>query len=669
MRDEGTTKDQLLQELAALQRRVAELEEARAEAMKNRKTLQESELKYRTLFIDSPEAVSVVQDGRIIDVNPAWLEMHGIDSKEEVLGKDVLTVIHPDDRHILDKLRLASRVERDRGYEIRDIQKNGNTIYVEVYSSAISLERRGAILTTLRDVTDRKQAEEALRKSEEKFRNLTECTSDWVWEANREGCYIYSNPRVTDLLGYAIEEMLGKTPFEFMDPEESHRLRNVFFNSSSRHESVGYLEATMVHKKGWPVTFETSRIPMLDARKHLVGYRGVGRDMTIRKRMETQLLTVRNLESIGTLAGGVAHDFNNLLTAVVGNISLARMSLSPEDKIFHYLDEAERIAYSGKKLTQQLAAFARGALPVKKVTTLNHLIRDVIRVALAGSKVKCRYFLADDLFLVEIDETQIRQVIHNIVVNAKEAMPNGGTLKVTAENIALSGEDTAPLPAGDYIRVSLQDTGAGVSAGDLSKIFDPYYSTKEMGVEKGMGLGLSIVYSIIKKHDGHIEVESTVNHGTGFTLYLPAYREKAEPKSAQEKVFEDTRKKILYMDDEKMLRDVGDKMIGYLGYEPVLAKDGHDAIRLYTEALHAGRPFDAVIFDLTIRGGMGGKETLHELLAVDPDITAVIASGYTDDPVVSDYFKYGFKGVITKPYKIDDLQRLLKNLIADKARK
>jgi signal transduction histidine kinase/ActR/RegA family two-component response regulator len=389
-------------------------------------------------------------------------------------------------------------------------------------------------------------------------------------------------------------------------------------------------------------------------------------DMRERKLPETQAPTSRNHESIETLAAGIAHDFNNLLLVILGNISLAKTNLTHEDWAFDRLIDAERASMMTKDLIQQLITFSKGGELSKRAMVITPFIMEVTHSTLSSTNIKGKYIMSDDLFPVEIDEGQIRQVMHIILGNAREAMPQGGTVTISFENVRITRGDYLPLNDGDYVKISLQDEGLGIKKEHLERIFDPYFTTKDVGSQKGVGLGLAIAYSIIKKHSGHIAVESTVGGGTTFHIYLPAYGKEVVTDSEVVEVHDEILKKkgkILVMDDAKAVRDVTGAMLGYIGYDVEFARDGREAIALYREAKQSDEPFDAVILDLTVQGGMSGKEAIQLLLALDPQIRAIISSGYSGDPIMSEYREYGFKTAILKPYKMEELEEILERLI------
>jgi len=387
---------------------------------------------------------------------------------------------------------------------------------------------------------------------------------------------------------------------------------------------------------------------------------GIFQDITTRKKMEEELLTASKLESIGVLAGGIAHDFNNLLAAIIGNISLAKREGELPDQAYQRLEEMERAGARATALTQQLLTFAKGGAPVRRMTAIAELIKETAIFALRGSNVRCDFMLPEHLWPVEVDAGQINRVLHNLILNGAQAMPAGGIITVKAANIMSEAISEVPVTPGSYLKISIQDHGVGIPEEHLSKIFDPYFTTKPTG----SGLGLATAYAIIKRHDGHIAVESQPGVGTTFHVYLPAAPEGRLPQPEHALRPRPGTGRVLVMDDEAALRGLAQQMLQYLGYEAEVTKDGSEAVAQYQQARAAGKPFDAVILDLTVPGGMGGKETLQRLLAIDPEVRAIVCSGYSNDPVLSAYKEYGFSHVIAKPYSLEELSQAVHAAIA-----
>jgi|GEM_PF-1843884 signal transduction histidine kinase/CheY-like chemotaxis protein len=377
-----------------------------------------------------------------------------------------------------------------------------------------------------------------------------------------------------------------------------------------------------------------------------------------RKQIENELLKIQRLEALAVLAGGIAHDFNNILTGILGNLSLAKLYVKPGEKLYAFLTEAEKASVRAKDLTQQIITFSKGGAPIKKPADIRETIKESASFVLMGSNVKCDFEFPDNLWNVEIDETQMCQAIQNIILNAKESMPDGGRIKVACENIIISDDSPLPLNPGRYIRITIKDQGVGIDNKYIDKIFDPFFSTKH----GGSGLGLSVTYSVIKRHHGHITVSSKPGKGTTFYIYLPASGK--EPSASREATHLYKGKgKILVMDDDKVVRNLIKEMLPELGYEVEVAKDGEEALELYEKALHKDEPFDVVILDLTVAGGMGGKEAIKRLLEIDSKVRAIVSSGYSNDPVIANFKHYGFKGFIIKPYNIHEISRIIHETI------
>jgi PAS domain S-box-containing protein len=380
-------------------------------------------------------------------------------------------------------------------------------------------------------------------------------------------------------------------------------------------------------------------------------------DITERIRIERELLKADKLESVGILAGGIAHDFNNILTSISGNISMAKMQVEPSHKIFKLLSAAEKASVRAQGLTIQLLTFAKGGMPIKETASIKNLIKESFLFVLRGSKSECKFQISEDLWPVEADLGQISQVISNIAINANQAMPEGGIIRIEAENMMPEKMNGIPVKPGRYIHISIKDQGVGIDEKHLSKIFDPYFTTKQTG----SGLGLAMAYSIINKHSGHISVDSLLGAGTTFHIYLPASDKGVRVK--EEAVLLKGCGRILVMDDDKPLRKMAGEMLAMLGYESEFARDGYEAIDRYKKAMESEKPYDAVILDLTIPGGMGGKEAIKILLEIDPEVKAIVYSGYAEGEVMTNYLEYGFKGMIPKPFDAYALGKVLNDVL------
>lgn len=383
-------------------------------------------------------------------------------------------------------------------------------------------------------------------------------------------------------------------------------------------------------------------------------------DIAERRKMEEEMLKAQKLESLGVLAGGIAHDFNNMLTVILGNIVLAKMKLNKDEEVFLRLDKAENAINRAMELTRNLLTFSKGGDLSIKTVEIGELIRDTANFALSGSRSKCIFSIPEDLWPVEADSGQIRQVIENLVINADQAMPNGGIIAVECENLTNGPDEMAPLKNLKCIRISISDQGSGISPDVKEKIFDPYFSTKQ----GKSGLGLATSYSIISKHGGLLAVDTEGKEGTVFSIYLPAEDMKLQAKEVERKMATSVRR-VLVMDDEEEVREVAEAILKSIGCEITQAKDGTEAMESYIRASEAGRPFDVVILDLTVSGGMGGKEAIKKLLEIDRNVKAIVSTGYFKDPVMEEYRKFGFKGALNKPYKLEDLDEVISSVLAE----
>ncbi|MGO9533242.1 MAG: ATP-binding protein [Syntrophobacteraceae bacterium] len=378
-----------------------------------------------------------------------------------------------------------------------------------------------------------------------------------------------------------------------------------------------------------------------------------------RKKIDAELLNAKKLEATGVLAGGIAHDFNNLLFVIMGNINMAQLKIEDDHDAQKHLIEAEKACLRAKDLTQKFITFSSGGGPVKRLVSMSDLVSSVVSLVLSGSMTSSEIDAPSDLWLVEVDENQIRQVFTGIVENARESMPRGGIVSIRAENVEIAAESGAEgiAPnAGRYVKVVISDEGIGIPEENMLKVFDPYFSTKYRGNQKGMGFGLAIAHSVIKKHNGNIEVESIPGKGTTVSILIPASAAKGDVLPGTPSLVLIPRKRILVMEDEGMLGELIQTMIEHLGYEVDTALDGERAIELYSEAVEAGRDYDAVILDLTVKVGMNGGETIRKLQYLNPNVRAIISSGHPNDPIMSDYTEYGFCDALTKPYDLERLQ-------------
>jgi len=492
----------------------------------------------------------------------------------------------------------------------------------------------------------------------ERLRITLRSIGEGVISTDRKGRVALMNPVAEALTGYAEAEAMGRDlaeVFRIAGPE-ALAADNGASGKGIDAESGLSLDKTLIHRDGTKFLIAYTTAPILDADGGAIGSVLVFRDITQQRKMEQELSKLDKLESLGVLAGGIAHDFNNFLAGIIGNLSLAKTEVSPSEKVFPRLERMENATLLANNLTYQLLTFAKGGAPVKQSAQLADLVKESATFASTGSSARCNFTFPPDLHASEIDRGQISQVIHNLVLNGIQVMPQGGVIEVTGENIRLSSNNELALPEGDYVRLTVQDQGPGIEEQDLKRVFDPYFTTKD----KGNGLGLAVVYSIIDEHKGRITVDSPPGCGARFSIYLPA-----APMLETDQTAESFRqpsmpgRRILVMDDENYLLEVMSDMLDLMGHTAITVKNGEEAIRAYKEALKSAQPFDVVILDLTVPGGMGGKETIETLLEMDKDVRAIVASGYSNDPVMSDYARYGFRSALTKPYRLAQVQEAL----------
>ncbi len=618
----------------------------------------DAELLYRTVFDQSPDGILIIDTrGNFVDFNEAAHRQLGY-TREEF---EKLRIADIDPFQSPEEIQASIKNVLDKGsdeLEVKHKTKAGNLRDVHVIARLLVLSGRTVFHTIWRDVTERKRAVEALRASENFLQTIIETEPECVKLLTADGTLLMMNRAGLAMIeAESVDQVQGKSVYPLVSPEYREAFKTLV--ESAFQGKNGTIEFDMVGLKGRRLRLETHSVPLRNENNEIIAALGVTRNITERKKLEEDLIRAQKLESVGLLAGGIAHDFNNLLTAILGNISLAKMYLKDTEKASARLAEAEHASLRAKDLTRQLLTFARGGAPVRKIASLEPILKESARFALRGSNVKCEVTAPEDLRPVEVDEGQMSQVINNLIINADQAMPTGGAVKIACSNVDIGEENVIPLKTGKYVKISIEDSGIGISQEHLSKIFDPYFTTKQ----KGSGLGLATTYSIIKRHDGHIAVESRVGVGTTFHIYIPASQTgPVVKKSADEPLVTGTGR-ILVMDDEDVVRSVAAEMLRGLGYDVEVAEDGAAAITVFTRAKKSGRAFHAVIMDLTVQGGMGGKEAISKLLEIDPAIKAIVSSGYSNDHVIADYKKYGFGGVIAKPYTVANLSEAIAAVI------
>jgi len=610
------------------------------------------EIPYWKLFLVAADAMFVEDEhDNIVDANASACALLGY-TREELLSMSVRDLLAPESRRPPGIVRAELDDYHGRPFESVDVTKDGTRIPVEVTNTR--LESGGLILSVVRDIRERKRLEAAQRETHAIIEQSPMVV--FIWK-NEEGWPVeFVSANVERILGYTADDFQsGSIRYEgIVHEEDAERVaREVESNSAVPGRLEFAHEPYRIVKKDGSVCWvsDLTRIRRDPEDGRITHYQGVVFDITEQQRIEQELLTMEKLRSLGVLAGGIAHDFNNYLTGILGNLSLVRMEHEVEKLIAHPLHEMERATLRAKDLTQQLLTFSRGGSPVRKITDIAGLLRDCADFALSGSNVSVDLTMPDDLYPARVDPEQMAQVFNNLLINASQAMAAGGTVTVVAKNLHLEQQNVFSLGPGDYVTVGIRDHGSGIDPQNLRRVFDPYFTTRE----EGSGLGLAVAHSIITKHGGQLAVESRLGEGTEFTVVVAAH---TEPVPQSETVVRATksRLKVLIMDDEEFIRELTSRLLEALGHDVETAPHGEAALEIYQKAYAAGDPFDVVVLDLTVRGGMGGQETIERLIQIDPDVCAVVSSGYSNDPVMAKHTDYGFGAAVKKPYVSADLQ-------------
>jgi len=519
----------------------------------------------------------------------------------------------------------------------------------ELQVHQIELEMQNEELQTARD---------EVASGLEKYSDLYDFAPVGYLTLDPEGRVLEANLTCASLLGIDRSRLVKRRFGVFVSAADLPAF-NAFITRVFESKAREFCEVMLLKEGKPPVEVRIEAVVAASGRE----CRAAVTDIAERKQGEKDRLVLSKLESTGILAGGIAHDFNNLLTVVLLHIDLAQMHIPPSEAWARHLELAKKAAAMARGLTQQLITFASGGAPIRRVTSLAGVIQESVHPALSGSRVRCEFSLAEDLWPAEADEGQFGQVIRNLVLNAREAMPQGGVVSVRAENVVLRSHEIPSLPPGEYVRVSIADQGVGISKAVLPKIFDPYFSTKQRGDQKGMGLGLTICHTVIQRHGGAIAVESEVGVGTTFHIHLPASRKLLTKEKASLPTILPRHGRILVMDDEEVVRGVIEATLRQMGHEVEPVEDGQRAIEVYGNAKAQGRPFDLVILDLTVRAGVGGREAIQALLKLDPTVKAIVMTGYANDPVALEPERYGFKGILAKPFGVVELQKTLARIM------
>lgn len=558
----------------------------------------------------------------------------------------------------------SNNVRRTFVRECRMRKNDGTYMWVQI-NGLYFLNAKGGVdrkIGFLTNIENKKEAEIALSAEQERLRVTLSSIKDAVIATNNDGNVVLFNRTAELWFGVTAEEVMDKpipkklfitnpktrAPFPIDDalkvgdgPIDDFKFKGVIFDPA-----------------GNEIILSRSYAPLKDEGGHVIGTVLIYHDITSSERYAHEMIKSSKMESIGMLAGGIAHDFNNLLTTILGNISLVQNNFSG----IEVLEQSEEACLMAKELTQQLLTFAKGGAPIKKVVSVKELSEKSVKLALTGSNVEPTFNFSEDNLSVEVDPSQMNQVIQNLTINAAQAMPDGGHFSVKVDLVNLTDDSHLPLAEGAYVVVKFEDTGLGIPDENLQKIFDPFFSTKNFG----SGLGLTTSYSIVKRHYGHIEVRSEIGVGTKFNIYLPATTRMVEPEIEEEVDLTDGNGKVLIMDDDSSIREVAKLILERLGYIVTGSTKGEEAIELYKAAMGTPEAFDLVIMDLTIPGYMGGKDTIKELLLIDPEVKGIVSSGYSTDPIMANFESYGFKGVVEKPFRVDELGKAIQKVLVPK---
>ncbi len=622
--------------------------------------LRESEGRFKSLHNASFGGITIHDKGIILECNQGLADISGY-SVSELIGMNGLLLISEKTRDYV-KSQIVSGYEKP--YEAIGVRKDGSEYPIRLEARNVYYKGKEVRTVEFRDISEQKKAEEAILAEKERLLVTLRSIADGVITTDTNGIILLMNKVAEELTGWKQEEAQGKnlnvvftilhdiTRFPLENPV------NKVLNSGNVYELTNH--TLLVSRSGTEKLISNSGAPIKDKNGQNIGVVLVFRDITEKQKWIEIAQNTQKLEALGILAGGIAHDFNNLMGGIYGFIDMAKEE-SNDGKKAAYLSQALNTIDRARSLTRQLLTFAKGGSPVQKVDSLFPFIEETVKFALSGGNVSYRFTIQKDLWLCSFDKNQIGQVIDNLVINAQQAMSNGGVIEVSACNMTLEGSGHPVLKEGKYVKISIKDTGSGIPKENLSKIFDPFFTTKV----KGHGLGLATCFSIISKHDGSISVESEPGKGTTFHIFLPATDQIAHTEVITADTPHYGRGFFLIMDDEEVMREILSGMLNTLGYSVICTENGEDALKVFKEHIYSGKALSGMIFDLTVPGSMGGKEALEEIRKINKDIPAFVSSGYADDPVMTNPAEYGFTASICKPYSKSELSRMLNKHLAD----
>ena len=630
--------------------------------------LQESEEKYRALYDNAPLAYqSLDEQGNFIDINPAWLTTLGYDM-DEVIGKNFVDFLHPGWKaHFVENFSKFKRAGCVHGVYFKIRHKKGHYLDIE-FEGCVGCTPEGKFKQTycvFQDVTKRKQTEDALRESEAHMRTLVETLPDLVWLKNTEGVYLNCNQKIERLFGAKQHGIVGKTDYDFVDKELADFFREkdraVMAAGSSRvnEEEVSYAD------DGHSELLETIKTPMFDVDGKLIGVLGVGRDITERKQTELALRRSQKMDAVGQLTGGIAHDFNNILNIILGNVDLLERHIPDDETTQKRVNNINKSAQRAADLTRQLLSFSRRQAEQIEKTDISFIIHemDSLIVRSVTPQVEVEHLNASDLWQTEIDPGDFEDSLLNLVLNARDAMHGQGRLVIQTRNCTLDADycaQNATARPGDYVELSISDSGIGIAAEQLEHIFEPFFTTKEQG--KGTGLGLSMVYGFIQRSNGYIKVDSEQGAGTTFRLYMPRSRQVSPAPANHVQQTESSSggsETILVVDDEEALRELVEESLQELGYRVLTAGSGKQALKILSE--NSG--VDLLISDIIMPGGLNGYELAEQATVINPQLKVIMASGYSESALAGNSKKNFSAIFLNKPYSLAELAHQVKTVL------
>jgi len=624
--------------------------------------LKESQNKYKELTDLLPQIVFELDlEGKIKFFSKAAYNITGYGPDDFYENLNIFDFLIPDDKtRALENLKndILKKSVSIREYNI--IRKDGKILPLLVYLSPLMKERKPTGLIGIGvDITLIKKAEAEIISEREKLYVTLENIGDGVITINNKKNIILLNKVAEDLTGWDNNQVIGKNVELILAPikdTEKKMIINHINESIKKGLKINSYKNITFKDKEKILNYRIA--PILNKQKEINGAVIVLKDITEKNTLEKELLRSQKHESIGILAGGIAHDFNNILISILGNLELVKLQTAKSEPSYELITSALNAATHARELTKQLLSFSKDNSPNKKVVSIKDLLKNISSFSLHGTNIISEYNIPKDLWNVEVDQDQITQVISNIIINASQSMLNGGKIYINAENVIIDENENPYKNPGKYIKISIKDEGCGIKKEYLDKIFDPYFTTKE----KGSGLGLTTSYSIIKKHEGYIDVLSTTGQGSVFYIFIPAIIKEINLSNKPEKDIKYGSGRILIVDDDAFVLKTIEKMLDFLQFTYVCTRSGEEGIKIYKEALKNKKPFNIIILDLTIPGGIGGKEIIEKLKKINPNIKAIVSSGYSNDPVMANYKNYGFCDVLSKPYTVEELSAVLNRI-------